>query len=364
MKNEITYNMKRHLKFYVILFLLLIVIIISFLELNNNTPNPTQYSPAQLDSLTLNSLKKVDNYPFYTMIYYGDYEFDNYLKGEKDYPLIWTSINTNKDHRGCTCFTSMGNKSEPLYGRNFDYHNSIPLILYTKPDNGYASISMVDIQFFGYNKSDYLPDSINSRKALLNAPWLPIDGINEKGVTIGLLRVEEEEPPFDPQKVTINEVALIRLVLDYAKNTEHAISLIRKYNVNTSSVDHEPEHFLIADPNGNSAIIEFLDNQIIVIKNQRPWQVATNFNIHRLQNKNKIQCERYKLASELLKENAGNFTPMEAMKVLEKVSQFRSTKWSCVYNMSNCILYIAIESRYDNFYKISLKDFDIVKDEK
>lgn len=164
--------------------------------------------------------------------------------------------------------------------------------------------------------------------------------------------------------MTINEVALIRLVLDYANNTEHAISLIRNYNVSTSSVDHEPEHFLIADPNGNSAIIEFLDNQIIVIKNQRPWQVATNFNIHRLQNKNKIQCERYKLASELLKENAGNFTPMEAMKVLEKVSQYRSTMWSCVYNMSHCILYIAIGSRYDNFYKISLKDFDIVKDEK
>lgn len=356
--------MKRNLKFYITLFLLLIAFIISCSESNNNTPNRAQYSPAQLDSLTLNSLKKVDNYPFYAMIYYGDYGFANYLKGKKNYPITWTPIYTKKYHMGCTCFASMGKKSDPLYGRNFDYHNSIPLILYTKPDSGYASISMVDIQFLGYNKSDNLPDSKKSRKALLNAPWLPLDGINEKGVTIGLLRVEEEEPPLDPQKVTINEVALIRLVLDYAKNTEHAISLIRNYNVNTSSFDHEPEHFLIADPKGNSAIIEFLDNQIIVIKNQRPWQVATNFNFYRLQKENKILCERYNLAFESLKEKAGNFTPMEAMKVLEKVSQYRSTIWSCVYNMSNCILYIAIGSRYDNFYKISLKDFEIVKNEK
>lgn len=161
--------MKRNLKFYIILFLLLIAFIISFHEIYN-TPNLAQYSPAQLDNLTLNSLKKVDDYPFYTMIYYSDYGFDKYLKGEKAYPVIWTSIITHKDHGGCTCFASMGKKHDPLYGRNFDYYNSIPLILYTKPDNGYASISMVDIQFCGYNKPNYLPDSINSRKALLNAP--------------------------------------------------------------------------------------------------------------------------------------------------------------------------------------------------
>lgn len=350
--------MKRNSVSYVTLFSLLIYFIVSCHQTDSNDLNLGQYSREQLDSLTLNSLKKIDDYPFYAMTYYGDYGFDNYLKGNKGYPIAWTDVNKNKFHRRCSCFAAMGKKSCFFYGRNFDYHNSVPLILYTKPRNGHASMSMVDIQFLGYDQLNHLPDSITSRKELLDAPWLPIDGINERGVTIGLLAVEEEEPPFDPQKVTINEVALIRLVLDYANNTEHALSLIQEYNVNTSITDNEPEHFLIADPQGNSAIIEFLDKKMIVIKNERPWQVATNFNVNRLQDKSKIQCERYKFASKLLKEKKGNLNTTEAMELLENIALDRSTKWSCVYNMSDCVVHIAIGTKYKNMYRISLKKFN------
>lgn len=35
---------------------------------------------------TLNSIKQIDNYPLYTMTYYGDYGFDEFLKkGHTDF---------------------------------------------------------------------------------------------------------------------------------------------------------------------------------------------------------------------------------------------------------------------------------------
>jgi predicted choloylglycine hydrolase len=349
--------MKRNSEFYIMLFPLLILFIISCQQIDNNAPNLSQYSSAQLDSLTLYSLKKINSYPFYTMTYYSDYGFDDYLKGKKDYPVTWANTDISQFYWRCSCFASMGRDGDKLYGRNFDYFNTVPLLLYTNPQNGHASMSMVDIQFLGYDQLNHLPDSIDSRKALLNAPWLPVDGINEKGVTAGLLAVEEEEPPFYQKKVTINELALIRLVLDYADNTEHAISLIQNYNVNTASTDDESEHFLIADPTGNSVIIEFLDKKMIVIKNEKPWQVATNFNLHRYQ-KDSIKCERYKFAYQRLNEKAGNLTTCEAMKLLEDIAQSRSTKWSCIYNMSNCMLHVAVRTKYNNVYKISLKKFN------
>ena len=183
--------MKKHAIPNVLLILLLISFIISCHQTDSNAVHIGQYTPAQLDSLTLQSLKKIDNYPFYAMTYYSNYGFDNYLKGKKNYPITWANTDTNQFFWRCSCFASMGKDGDKLYGRNFDYFNTVPLLLYTNPQNGHASISMVDIQFLGYDQLNHLSDSIDSRKALLNAPWLPIDGINEKGVTASLLAVEE-----------------------------------------------------------------------------------------------------------------------------------------------------------------------------
>lgn len=86
------------------------------------------------DSLTLNSLRKLDGSQFYTMNYYSDYNFKEYLDGRIEFPIL---DSTDKNLRiKCTCFAAMGNSDSMFFGRNFDYSNSIPLLLFTYPKDG------------------------------------------------------------------------------------------------------------------------------------------------------------------------------------------------------------------------------------
>ena len=93
-----------------------------------------------------------------------------------------------------------------LFGRNFDWEYSPAVLLFTHPPGGYASVSMVDIAYLGFDE-----DQVNSlteltleeRQALLNAPEWPFDGMNEKGLVIGMAAVPPGQMPYDPDKKTI-----------------------------------------------------------------------------------------------------------------------------------------------------------------
>lgn len=82
---------------------------------------------------SLMSLKKVNDYPFYTMTYYGDYGFDKFLK--------------------------VGAKSDE---------------------------KLVNLAFLGYNK-DKLPTGLSAIPTLIG-PYLPFNGMNEKGLVVAWLK--------------------------------------------------------------------------------------------------------------------------------------------------------------------------------
>jgi len=381
-----------------------LILILFFLATNCNEQSVTpqediysKYTKAQLDSLTMASLKKVDNHPFYTMIYYGDYGFSNYVKpGVNKSALLKTNTLLEKfslrfknskiisnqrakvcsefnskivnvpghirlwrdlrskikiDLWSCTCFAALGNKNATILGRNFDWYDHIPLLLFTDPPDGYASVSMVDLDYFGFNRNN-LPDKVQNNRRLLDTPWLPFDGMNERGVAIGMMAIDHAEPPSDPSKKTIGEIEVLRLVLDYAKSTEHAIELIKKYNVR---IETPPIHYLIADSSGHSAIIEFVGGKMIVMSNSQPWQVSTNFIIHGSGAPENANCWRYNRAYNTLKENKGKLATQEAMNLLQSVSQ-SSTIWSMVYQLNSGRLNAVVGRNFANFISFELKN--------
>jgi len=136
----------------------------------NNTPASTTTSPDSSTGLpagaitTLNSLEKLDDYPFYVMQYIGDYE----------YPQI-SSNWIEATGFGCSLFTALG-EGDKLFGRNFDWEFSPALLLFTNPPDGYASASMVDLTFLGISSAQarkLIETPINNRSTLLAAPSLP-----------------------------------------------------------------------------------------------------------------------------------------------------------------------------------------------
>ena len=137
---------------------------------------------------------------------------------------------------------------------------------------------MVDISYLGFNDEDI---SWSERDELLRAPFLPFDGMNEHGLVVGMMAVSRADGVSDPQKVTLSGLQAIRLMLDYAKNVGQAIAVLQDYNVYFGG--GVPLHYLIADAAGNSAVIEFVSGEMIVIRNEEPWQVSTNFIISQVE---------------------------------------------------------------------------------
>ncbi len=298
---------------------------------------------------TLFSLEKIDEYGAYQMTYYGDYGFDEFLEvgasSDKDIEKFVTKrllkgmpINLGVTGDGCTAFVTKNEKGEVLYGRNFDFLYAPSLQLYTEPQNGYRSVSTVNLSFAGYSEN-YLPDdSLFDKFLTLAAPFLPFDGMNEKGVAIALLAVPEAEPPYDSNKITLNTTTAIRLVLDHASTVEEAVELLRDYNIYFSG-DIEC-HYLIADASGRSVIVEFYDGELQIVEAETDYQIATNFIAYDGLNIGEgfTEFERYDMVEKELSDNNGILNENDVISLLAKVGvqdgEVDKLQWSVIYNLT------------------------------
>ena len=298
---------------------------------------------------TLFSLEKIDDYGAYQMTYYGDYGFDEFLEvgasADRDIEKFVTKrllkgmpINLGVTGNGCTAFVTRNEKGEVIYGRNFDFLYAQSLQLYTEPKNGYKTISTVNLSFAGYSHN-FLPEgSIFDKFLTLAAPFLPFDGMNEKGVAIALLAVPEADPPYDSNKITLNTTTAIRLVLDNAATVEEAVELLRNYNIYFSG-DVEC-HYLIADASGHSVIVEFYDDELQVIEAETNYQIATNFIAYNGLNIGEgfTEFERYHAVEKELLDNNNILNENDAIALLAKVGvqdgEVDKLQWSVVYNLT------------------------------
>ena len=299
------------------------------------------------ETATLNSLEQVDDYPLYTMRYVGTYAGRADSNGSIDLSqATLASTQTSCSVAwGCSLFAALGDEENRPFGRNFDWQFSPALLLFTDPLDGYASVSMVDIEYLGFTgeRSKNLTSlSLDERRPLLDAPSLPFDGMNEKGLAIGMAAVPAEDTPYDPQKETIGELGVIREILDHAATVDEAIEILGDYNIDMEEV---PIHYFIASVSGDSAVVEFYRGGMVVFRNEASWQAATNFLLASTNGYEQGQCWRYDLINQRLKELDGRVSSEDAINLLEDVSQ-DNTQWSIVYHMTSGSLNIVMGQDY------------------
>jgi hypothetical protein len=302
---------------------------------------------------SLLTFRQVDDYPLYVMHLYGDYHFDDLLKtGTQASATLPFGPQPTTARWACTCFSAFGQPGQAIVGRNFDWYNRPTLLLFTHPPHGYDSVSMVDISYLGFGVDE---PSWSDRLRLLDAPYLPFDGMNERGLAVGMMAVPDAQAGNDRNKVTIDSLAAIRLLLDKSESVDEALSLLGTYNIDWGS--GPPLHYLIADSSGNSAVVEFVGGEMRVLRNEQPWQVATNFVLsgHSLESA-RLQCERYATAYRTLEQAEGRISKEEAMAILADVSQ-PSTIWSVVYDMGSGQIAVAMGRNYGqvHYFRLGMK---------
>jgi hypothetical protein len=311
--------------------------------------------------ITLNSVQKIDDYPLYTMQYFGSYE-QNIAIVEAAGKLAHGAVSGMATASGeaqpawaCSLFAAYADPDAAVYGRNFDWTYSPAVLLFTHPPDGYASVSMVDIAYLGFTdprlarRITEMP--LAERAALIYAPLLPFDGMNETGLAIGMAAVSGSKMPYDPARPTVGSLGIIREVLDHARSVDEAVAIFESYNIDMGG--GPPIHYLIADAAGHSVLIEFYNGEMIVQPNAQPWDVATNFIRAAAGESPERLCARYRAISAAMAGREGRLTAADALDLLRRVAQ-GSTQWSIVYSLATGEIHVAMGRRYDTVYTLHL----------
>lgn len=293
---------------------------------------------------TLASLRLLDPHPLYTMTFYGAYEVEP-QQPESRRPgqaAPWA----------CSLFAALADPAAGIFGRNFDWEDNPALLLFTDPPDGYASAAMVDISYLGFDRGSLAAlETPEGRAPLLRAPLLPFDGMNEHGLAVGMAAVDPSAAPNDPAKPSVGSLRIIRLMLDQARDTEEALAVFGRYNIDFSG--GPPIHYLVADRGGRAAVIELKDGAVQIIRNDGPWHAATNFYLAGTDARARLRDARYAALDTALGGLGGAITPEAALGLLADVAQHH-TRWSIVYGLASGEIRLAMGRRYDQVYTFEL----------
>ena len=330
--------------------------------------------------LTVSSIERLtdyeDGYNLYSMDIKYDYSLDDIIDYgitddqtmidailKESLPLIPAKINV-PDY-GCTSFTLTDTDGDVHMGRNYDFRkDTSAMMVYCTPKDGYKSVAFAALD----NVSANVPDASTAKKlATLTSPFICLDGMNEKGVSISVLTLDSEPVRQNTGKPVIATTLAIRLVLDKAATTEEAVELLRSYDMFSSS--GRDYHFYITDASGDGRVVEYdpeSENREIIAT---PTEAITNFFIiHKdkvLPNqKNGIYGhgrERYDAVLKVLEEEKGNYTNDTVWNAMKAAAQDPSpdaitsnTQWSVSYNNTDLTAEIAIRRNWEDITSCSV----------
>ncbi len=317
---------------------------------------------------TAASVEKLED-GLYSMEYQGDYHFDGFLEAGgassdlavADYVIQDIAYGLVDLHLqgygfGCSTISASDGTGGSLFGRNFDWGYCYAMIVQTAPPEGYASISTVNMDFLNIGL-DSFPEEMRMRILSAAAPYAPMDGMNEKGLCVAVLMIEDR-PAFsqDMGKPDLTTTTAVRLLLDQAASVDEAVELLSQYDLHASA--GMMVHFAIADAAGRSVVVEYIDNEMNVVETD----IATNFYLTEGE-KYEIGTEeshiRYEILTALLRGQKA-FTMEDIRDALNSVSKhnfnspFASTEWSIVYNQQTGEILYYHRENYDTGYSFQL----------
>jgi len=232
----------------------------------------------------IKSLRKITDGVYY-IEYQGDYKLDEYINAgggnsnDKMSNFIskclkegsWTGIGAGKNANvkitspefGCSSIAAKNSEGGQIYGRNYDWNDCSIIIVHTKPENAYESISTSCLDFLGCDRNWKPAYKFPDDMITLASIYVPLDGINEKGLYIAdLMAGDKQVTAQNTEKPDLTTTAAIRMILDKAANIDEAIKLLEK--IDMYSVIESAHHFAIADSSGRSVVVEYVDNKMYV----------------------------------------------------------------------------------------------------
>lgn len=313
----------------------------------------------------------------YSMEFDGDYGFDEFLKRGgaasdeelADYLVEFLSkgfyknaSNLNSGEFACSTLAVNSGENDFMLGRNYDWAECQAMIVKTKPKVGYASVSTCCLDFLGFGE-DFVPDADMASKMMsLAAVYVPLDGMNEKGLIVAdLIAGDKEVTKQQTGKVKLTTTTAIRLLLDRAATVDEAVELLKNYDMNSSI--GSAHHLSIADATGKSAVIEYVGGEMFVTETK----VVTNHYLSECEKQgtgSEQSHQRYETLMSKYEECGGkmDFSSLcDAMKSVAQYnyraegSDYEKTMWTVIYIPKEGKIHFYFDEKYDDGYEIKIK---------
>ena len=278
----------------------------------------------------------------------------------------------------CTSFQARKDGEEGYwYGRNYDFFKNPTLVTVSHPKKGYASIAVSDMSHFGYSL-DKVPDSFKNKVLCIASIYAPVDGINEKGLCTSIMALPNQASQQNTGKPAVGTTIIMRLFLDRCATVQEALDLLATVDVRHDAGVGSGYHYMVADANGDCAVIEFDKNDgwktMIVRKDAaRNYMHVTNHLLDpkyyttepdpEVGNPNSHSWERYAKVEEYLGSRNGVASFAEAQECLSLVhwkdlvwpnGMIEDTQYSNVYDQSAIKLYLRNWNDYDTTCEFGL----------
>lgn len=299
------------------------------------------------------------NYGFERFLEQGGADSDKAVKEflANEFMAEAEGVEMNTELFGCSTLSVPNAEGGYLFGRNFDWNACDALVVLSDPQEGYASVSTVNLDFIrqGTGAASYfLADEILTAAAL----YAPLDGMNEKGLCVSVNMIQDGATiEQNTEKPDLTTTTAIRLLLNKAATVEEALALLGQYDLHASM--NYMVHFAIADAAGNSVAVEYIENEMTVVKTP----VLTNFYLTEGEKQGvgtSQSHERFEILTDLTA-NKRSMTQTEVRDALDRVSkdnfgEFESTEWSIVFDQSALTAVYYHRENYEKAYLFKIAE--------
>jgi penicillin V acylase-like amidase (Ntn superfamily) len=237
--------------------------------------------------------------------------------------------------RACTtfCFEHDGGL---IFGKNYDWAVGDGLVVVNK--RGVAKRSFTNGSTFGWT-SRFGSITFNQY-----GREFPSGGINEEGLVIELMWLDDTEYPAPDERAALPNLQWIQYQLDNAATVDEVIASDRNVRMTGRTARI---HFLVADASGNTAALEYLGGKMVVHHGENmPYRALTNDTYQRsadyartfnsvTHEMSRSSLDRFAVSALTVTRGIGaDVEPVDAaFDLLARVSQGEYTQWSIVYDI-------------------------------